>query len=451
MRIDKLIPISPDAQFGALMTTYNDRDSIICRPRELSFNVATRTTRDQLFYEALTMARPHKDNKKIEDEEVTAAKAYIGDLLTYLQDQQARHNLNMLAPRRLANWASGEGHNIWSVYELNTELATVESSGLKSFPAVETFIKELNPIWTVQDPYEINNLPKSSFVAWGPSLKVTEADTLRKSLADNADLFENICGKLGVKCTNLSMNSFLSSAVPNIKPFDYDDYRWLFWAFTGMFIMTTEDDGSKSRNYSQNAGSNLEVIDAEGDETWLTDGAFYYMIPRDGQPSALNAVIKMIIGKYLANDNPLGCAQEGNDDTLDCVITGNDKSELCRIANNDVSGGDAHKTWEMVTHTSISSKLFNVAPGIFVDNETYACEKVFDGDANAWVITNKHLFGGLRALTFSSNVWTTNYNKERSFFVNLFQGKGSAKVSAGSQKSNAKKFERRAKLAEKEE
>ena len=453
MQIDKLIPISRDSQVGALVTAYNSADALFVRAFELTFNLATRTSRDLLFYEALTLTGKHVDTKKIEAEEITAAKAYVGDLATYLQDRQAKDNISTLAPRFYKNLASGGAKNSWSIYEDNTEISTISTSALPSFPALESLIKELNPIWTLQDPYTLNNLPSSQFLAWGPSLKVTEADTLRKSLADNADLFENFCGKLSISLKPLNIESFRSGAVPQIKLFDYTDYRWLFWAFTGLWLLSTEDDGTVVHHYPSISGNTPENIDAEGDETWLTDGAFGYIVPqkadsgKDGepefqQPSALNAIIK-ILYPYYGTDNPLGgVTPTMSDDTLNLDITGNDKSCLGCIAKNDVSGGDAHKAFAMVGHSDLK-KLFPIATGVFVSDDTHGLNKIFDADSNQWILNTAEFLGGQRYLTFSPNVWNATYNKERAFMINvLTKAAGTGRKSTRKPRDNKKKTER---------
>lgn len=435
MIIDKLVPRSPHATQSGLVNAYNDRDSLFVRTFEFTPNVATRTTKDQLLYEALTLTGTHKDLKKLEDAEVTAAKAYICDLWTYLQDQQARYNINILAPRRVANFASGQGHNIWSIDELETEFQNIDVTNLPTLPGLEAIVKEMNPVCHLAYPDEVLSLPASKLLLWAPSLKVTEADTLRKSLADNADLFANLLGKLNISAPKLNLQSFLSKSVPEIHPMDYKDYRWLFWAWTGFWLYTTEDDGTAAFHYPTVYDNNREVIDAEGDQTWLTDGAFGYVVPKDGKMNALIAIIKFL-HPYYATDNELGCVVLGNDDTLDVVITGNDKSQLAQISLNDVSGNDYHKSFAMVAHDSIN-KIIGLFPGMFCDENNFATEKVHDGDGNLWRIQSNLLLGGHRHLQFSSSVWTTNYNIERAFFINTLRGgSGRGSLRNKSPKSN---------------
>lgn len=420
MIIDRLIPTRPHSTVSGLVNTYNDIDALIVRMYEFTPNVAVRTARDLLLYEAMVLVGEHQIYKKIEDAEITAAKAYFGDLWTYLQDQQARHNINSIAPRRLTNWADGEGHNIWSIDELETEMQNVSVSNIATIPGIENLVKEMNPVWTLAYDDEVQSLPASKFLAWAPSLKVTESDTLRKALANNTDLFENFCAKLGLKLPKLNMDTFLAKPVPQIKPMDFTDYRWLFWAFSALWTTSTEDDGTAAELQPTISGNAQENIDAEGDETWLTDGAFGYIVPNGGTPCALNAIIRFFY-RYYANDNPLGAVVTPNADTLDLDIVGNDKTFLGQIAINDVSGGDAHKTFAMVDQT-LQNKICQAAFGAFLDDETYACEKVVDGDANKNVLTQNQLLGGHRYLPYIASAWSANYNLERSFFTQVLRG-----------------------------
>ena len=431
MKIEKLIPISPHSTESGFGGAYNTENYLFCRAVEFKPNAATRTARDQLIYESLINQAKHASQRKIEAEEIIAGKAYIGDIWTYLQHWRTLSNIKSLAPRFVNNYADGAGKNVWSIDEIETEMQNVETTKLLTFPALEAVIHEMNPIWELEYPHDIQNTPGAYFLGWAPSLTVTEADTLRKSLSDYTDLFQNLCDKLGVSISPLSVSKFCSTAVPVIKPMDFNDYRWRFWAFSGLWWSVLDNVGPDEFIHipSPVGSPATEDIDAEGDETWLTDGNMGYI---SEDPHAFNAIIKMLY-KYYATDNPLGCAYNGDANTFGVAAPSNDEAYVYDIAANDVSGGDKHKTWVVLDDTEIK-KLLMAAFGTFLDTTTYAATKDLDGVVSV-DLYGSQVLGGFRYLTYKASVWNTNYNKERAFFSHIFRG-GKSNVSKRTRRAN---------------
>jgi hypothetical protein len=153
---------------------------------------------------------------------------------------------------------------------------------------------------------------------------------------------------------------------------------------------------------------------------WLSARDKYYLIPKDGEPSDLNAVIQLLF-PYTAN-NEIGCTipDDGGGVNNDAIMTA-DVMFVC-LAKNDPDGTE--ETAVSGLDRANVGLLFSAFPGIFGDQgngDVGQCLKSTEEAGETAIIAPLHVACGHRTLSYDTTIWdNTNGLLIQNFFQEMF-------------------------------
>lgn len=417
------IPTKPHSQEG-LVTTAVDADYLNVNlkafdPYGAIYGGASQALWELVIYLAQTHGTSVKDEKEILANEITAGKIYPAILMSYLQALRAQKNIADLAPIFIINIATSDG--IFTEDEWFNEMNMGNNGQYPSISGIEDLITRINPIWKIEDEYPLLNYPPSWYLQWVPNKTKAEMRALRVLLGTYAEAYQTFCNKCKISTSVLNVQSFVEREVPKFKPFEYGNKDWLFWNASGGYI-SIQNGANSARNYftarRYPAGELMDVTIAN----WLTARDKYYIIPSDGEPSDLNAIIQMFY-PYTA-ENLLGCAvpDDGggiNDDTLEAAdVYGFQLSRSDPATTKDTAA--------VAIDRGALGRYFNAFPSMFASQAAAVSTllKMTEEAGETATIYAEGMTGGLKLLNYDTNIWdNANGLLAQTFWQDLF-GKG---------------------------
>ena len=422
------IPTKPHSQAGVI-TTAVDSDYLHMNLKSWDpygqIIGGTRTLWDLAIYLAQTSGVNIKDEKAMTAGEIAAAKIYPAILMSYLQALRSQKNIIDLCPIFVANVSTSDC--VFKEDEWWLELNMCNHGSYPSIQGIEDLVTRINPIWIKSYAYELLNFPASYYIQWVPSKTTADMRALRVLLGTYAEEYQTFCNKASISTKLLDAYTFVNREVVKFKPYSFSDKDWLFWNATGCCFVIRNGADTGFNYMTARRVAAAEVFDFTT-ANWLSARDKYYIIPDDGEPSDLNAIVQMFFGHCA--ENLLGCIQADdgggiNDNTLEAAdVFGAKLSRKDPATTND--------TVAVALDRKSVEKLFNAFPSVFSNQGGAASTliKLTDEAGESASPDELDIAGGLRSLTFDTAVWdNANALIVQTFFQEMF-GKMAAGVRA---------------------
>lgn len=428
------IPSKPHSQIG-MITSAVDLDYFIANLKSFDpYGViigGTSTLWDLVMYLAQVNGVDVKDEKEMTATEITAGKIYPAILMSYLQALRAQKNIIDLCPIFVANVSTSDG--IFTIDEWWNELNNCAHGKYPSVIGIENFIHRINPIWKHVYEYPMLNFPGAHYVQWVPNKTTAEMRALRVLMGTYGEAYQTFCNKAKISTSVLDAAKFVNREVATFTPFSFSDKDWLFWNASGGYIDIQNGANTASNLMTARKKGTGEIFDVVT-ASWLSARDKYYIIPIDGEPSDLNAIIQMLYPHHANNLLGAVTPDDGgglNDDTLRAAdIWG------ANLTRSDP--GSTNDTVAVATDRAYIGKIFPNFPAIFAgqDLAEAAMVKVTEEAGETAQLQEIYLTGGLRRLDYDTNIWdNANGLLVQSFFQEVF-GKASAGVTQITPKYN---------------
>jgi hypothetical protein len=435
MKDPGILPLSKHSQKGPVISSYDDDLAVLARCCHFDMDNATgSTTIQNIMYKAITVGVTAKQLKEITTNEETALKNYLTAYPTYMQNIRSQGLLRKYAPQACMLIADGAGKDLFSTDEWVNEIFYSEAEKHLSIPKLDEFIIELNPVFNIEDPFDLLDYPGCVYLLWTPKRTITELETDRQTLIVNSFLARSALDKLGIAHGICNPAAFVDIPAPVIKPWDWEDYRYRFWA-THAWV-TYWDGAAEEKHFpSDGSGAKPDITTA----TWMNIIP-YVLDPSNPRDNHLFHGLFRLLYPYQATGNPIGCAEADNTsnqfgDTSKTIST--DDAEIGKVAKQDISGGNADE-FDFCTAAETLA-LFGTAPIVFGYNSTYPISKNIETPAGTtFNLLMKALMGNKRYLLYSSNRWGSNYNPEFQVWRNIFRGVSGKDKQAGTPRGNTK-------------
>lgn len=382
---------------------------------------------ESTIYLAQTNGVDITDEKELTTTQVTAGKVYPAILLSYLQALRAQQNIREKCPIFIANISSSDG--IFTEDEWWFELNMANNGKYPSVQGIEDFIQRINPYWKLEYEYPLLNFPAMYFVQWVPNKTTAEMRSLRVLLATYAESYQTFCNLCKIKTKTLDAQNFIDRQVTEFQPWSFQDKDWLFWNASGAYMSIRNGADLDYNLFTARNASPAEIFDVST-ANWLSARDKYYLVPKDGKPSDLNAVIQMFY-PYHAN-NLLGSAvpDDGggfNDNTLEAADV-----FAAKLSRNDPAS--TNDTAAQAVDRGEIRQLFNAFPSMFSDQPSNAAgvmSKLTEEAGEPASPTYLNFTGGHRCVNYDTAIWdNTNGLLVQNFFQEKFFGKGSKDVNA---------------------
>jgi hypothetical protein len=421
------IPTKPHSQVGmigsAVDSDYLNVNLKSFDPYAVIISGGTRTMWDLILYLSQVNGVDIKDEKEITVAEVAAAKIYPAILMSYLQALRAQKNIVDKVPIFVANIAASDG--IFKEDEWWFEMNMGGSNKYPSIQGIEDFITRINPIWKITNAYPMLNFPPSFYLQWVPNKTTAEMRALRVLMGTYSEAYQTFCNKAKIRIKALDVQNFVNREVVTFKPYDYQNKDWQFWNASGGYI-DIQNGANTASNYMtarrKAAGEIFDVTVAN----FLSARDKYYVIPEDGEPSDLNAVIQMFYPHTA--ENLMGCAVPDDGGGINLNTLRAADVYAAQLARN--APADTSDTVPLAVDREQIRKLFTAFPLMFgsQDGVTSTLIKLTEEAGEATEPHDHMMTGGLRILNYDTNVWdNTNGLLLQTFFQEMF-GKTSKTV-----------------------